>query len=246
MRIETQSMFELAGTSNPSERAHVYFADYCNAYAEEFSKIIMGANSVIEMKGNSTLNFFVNTQIDMYAGSKIILTENSHLYDCGISHPIEWNIVGGENGRYVFEPNCQPTEQGPFVNTISNGGHMEFSDNSSILMGNSCRMVFDGTDSYLKLNPGTSVILGENSSLEFINGAYLDASGCMFSGVGSNVWEGLKFDNAGASTVINNCTFTGARNPVYITNDASHSFEKKVIENNTFYLPVAPDTANKL
>jgi hypothetical protein len=102
-----------------------------------------------------------------------------------------------------------------------NGGKLVLTDNTTL--------TFDGDASPLILLPGSQVICGNNSKIEFKNGAHLRADSCTFTSTGS--WQGITFENSTYDT-ITYCTFSGASTYLdWQQDNSSHNYIKKVVGN---------------
>ena len=118
--------------------------------------------------------------------------------------------------------------------TINNGGHIEIDNLARLKVGDNTTVTFDGTGTYLKLNSGAIVQLGQNAKIEFKNGAYIDADGVTFSGINGATWNSIFMENAGEST-IKNCTFSNANVPIQIINtNGTGANSSKIISANHF------------
>ncbi len=146
---------------------------------------------------------------------------------CIIVHPHGHFNVGNQ---FCTHSAIHNFSKGAFL--VLNGG--------DLTIGNSSKIVFDGQNSFLKINPQSRVFLGENASIEFKNGAYLSANGCTFNSIDSlKKWKGIVLENSGIDS-ITNCTFSNAKTAITVKN-TSGSFEKRVIKNNTFNIPTGGD-----
>jgi len=230
--VEGNGKFELLGTTNGGNRAHVTFNSYCYSTFDGGSILNLGENSKITMQGlegNTLMTWARWTVINASTGAQIELKPNSYLNNCGAT------INGGLNitlsgGHIVYNPDACNWDNGglPIIETINNGSY-SLSNGSTLTLGANCRFVFDGPQAFLKAEPGTSIILGPDAALEFINGAYLDADGCTFTSVNSGeIWEGILLDGAGSVTNIRNCIFNDAATSITVTNTVCN------IANNTF------------
>jgi hypothetical protein len=113
--------------------------------------------------------------------------------------------------------------------------------NVNLTIGDSSKLVFDGTGSFLKVNPNSNIRFGENAGIVFINGASLIADGANFTSLDSNsVWYGIMLNNSGVDTIIN-CNFSKAKTALEIISNTTTSFVNRVIKNNTFNVPPGGD-----
>jgi hypothetical protein len=228
--VEGNGKFELLGTSTESNRAHVTFNSYCNSTFDAGSILNLGQNSKITLQGNSQMIWAHYTFVNGNAGTKIHLLDNSILNNCGATINHNGLNIHEQGGHVVFNPDACNWDNGglPIIETINNGSY-SLSNGSTLTLGANCRFVFDGPQAFLKAETGTSIILGPDAALEFINGAYLDADGCTFTSVNSGeIWEGILLDGAGSVTNIRNCTFSDAASSITVTNTICN------IANNTF------------
>ncbi|KXK06372.1 MAG: hypothetical protein UZ04_CHB001000375 [Chlorobi bacterium OLB4] len=145
---------------------------------------------------------------DFSSGSFVTVMANSKLIVDGL------NVTYPANARIEIEAN----------------GYLILKDNSTL--------IFDGEGAHLEIHPDANLILGENSKIEFRNGAYLDADGITFSGDSGAIWGGLVFHNAGGQTQIKNCTFNDAKISIDIKNTTGcYADLEKRITGNTFNQP---------
>ena len=89
--------------------------------------------------------------------------------------------------------------------------------------------------------PGSTVKLESNSTMKFVNGAYLNSKGVNFTGlISSTLSNGIFLENSGLDTIIN-CTFSNAKTALSFINDEQHKFTNRIIKNCTFNIPTGGD-----
>jgi len=230
--IGPKSILDLSSSTGSADRAHVIFESYCNSKVEQYGILLMRSNSMITLTGNSFMRLMPNAWLTQHSGSEIEIRDNAILMNCGAKFFVLAPIIHiFNNGRYIISNTCPSESIEPYTSEVDSGGSITLSDNSALTIEAYNKIIFDGSESYLKAEPGTSIEFGEGTSIEFKNGAYLDADGCTFTG---DSWNGLKFYDAGASS-IQNCTFTGAENYIELTNFAEESYSNNItISGNTF------------
>lgn len=194
------------------------------AISVDWTRFIVDSLATFISSGSST--------IDMKPFSELVIEEEAIWLDgCGeiVRNNPSCIIVRGQH--IISCDNLQRTiNNGGFE--ILEGGHLSISDNS--------RIIYDGQNSYLKLTQNSSIIFGENSSLEFKNGAYISANGCTFNSIDSlKKWKGIVLENSGVDSIVN-CTFSNAKTAITIKNTYG-SYVNRVIKNNTFNIPTGGD-----
>ncbi len=219
--ITTGSSFQLEASTDAGTRSHVYFQDYCDAEVDAEGWIDMGYNSIITLQNNSTMYWFPNSQISGEGNAKIEINTGAELHNCNahIYAPLNIHQNGGQ--YIIHNPQTCYTANAPqeITQTVEDGSSIEIFDGGILTVEENCTLVFDGEDSYLKAGPGTIVQLGEGVTIEFINGAYLDADGCTFTSINSGeIWQGIVLDEAGSQTNIRNCTFNDAAASIEVSN----------------------------
>ena len=225
----------MQGSSVPVERAYINFENYSYSEFEPHSYLTLMTNSLIDLRGNCVMYWYPNTHVIASSGSKIEIYNNAKLINCGNRYQGPLNISINPPGKYEFRNDCALPQSGePFTAILDNGGSINVFG-AELELGYKINLVFDGSDSYLKLEPGSILRLGQESSIEFKNGAYLVADGGSFVSLNqSNVWNRIKFTNAGPST-ITNCTFTGAETYLDFTNTTSGNAANNItVSGNTF------------
>lgn len=231
LEVQPFGTLELQGSSIEGEKSHMYFESYSNSVIWQNGKLIMGQNSIIDLQGNSFMKFKGNSKIYQYSGSRIDIRNTSTLLNCGAQFPVSNGCVYAlyNSGRYLISNICPEDFNDNNETIVENGTSFELYDSSKIEIEDNCKMIFSGENTYLKATSGTSIILGAGASIEFRNGAYLDANGCTFTSLnGSEIWEGLILDGAGSLTNIQNCTFNNAATSISVTNTVCY------ISGNTF------------
>ncbi|GEM_PF-1498530 len=229
LEVYPNGTLELKG--NSTEKSHIYFESYSYSIIWQNANLIMGQNSAIDLQGNSFMKFKGNSKIYQYTGSRIDIRNTSTLLNCGAQFPVSNGCVYAlyNSGRYLISNRCPEDYIDNNEFFVENGTSFELYDSSRIEIEANNKMIFSGENTYLKAAPGTSIILGEGASIEFRNGAYLDADGCTFTSVNSGeIWEGILLDGAGSVTNIRNCTFNDAATSITVTNTICN------IANNTF------------
>lgn len=221
LEVYPYGTLELQGSSNLNEKSHIYFESYSNAVIWQNANLIMGENSAIDISGNSLMKFKGASKIYQYSGTNINIYGPSVVLDCGAQYPVSngclYTLQSG--GRFITSNRCPEDFNDYNEFLVENGTSFELYDNSVIEIADNCKMIFSGENTYLKAEPGTSVILGEGASIEFRNGAYLDADGCTFTSINSGeIWNGIVLDGAGSQTNIQNCTFNDAAASIEVTN----------------------------
>lgn len=183
LEVNPYGTLELQGSTNSGEKAHIYFESYSYTIIRQNGNLIMGQNSAIDLQGNSYMKFQGNAKIYQYPGSIINIRNTSTLMNCGAQFPASDTCVYAlyNNGRYLISNICPEDYNDNNETIIENGTSFELYDSSRIEIEDNCKMIFSGENTYLKAVPGTSIILGAGASIEFRNGAYLDADGCTFT-----------------------------------------------------------------
>lgn len=220
LEVYPNSTLELEGSSNVSERSHMYFESYSNSVIRQIGKLIMGQNSAIDLQGNSFMKFQGNSKIYQNPGSIINIRNTSTLLNCGAQFPVSNGALYAlyNNGRYLVSNICPEDFNNSYETLIENGTSFELYDSSNIEIAANCKMIFSGENTYLKAAPGTRITLGTGASIEFRNGAYLDANGCTFTSINSGeIWDGIVLDGAGSQSNIQNCTFNDAATSISVT-----------------------------
>jgi hypothetical protein len=165
-----------------------------------------------------------NSNIIFQDHGEIIINSGGTLYNCGaniINNSSACILIHNGGNYFIGSQYCIPTvthtfNDGAFL--VVNGGDLYIGDNSKIIL--------DGPASFLKLNPESKITLGENASIEFKNGAYINANGCDFRSLDSlKKWNGITLENSGIDSIIN-CTFSNAQTAVTIKNNPSSSYTK--------------------
>ena len=199
----------------------------------KYGNVIIEAGGVINLEENSNLVFRDHGEIIVDSGGTLnncgaIISDTTFV--CIIVHP-----QGHYNVGYQFctHSAIHNFTKGAFL--VLNGG--------DLTIGNSSKIVFDGSNSFLKINPQSRVFFGENASIEFKNGAYISANGCTFSSIDSTKnWKGIILENSDIDS-ITNCAFSNAKSAISIKNSptGSYTFTNRVIKNNTFNIPSGGD-----
>jgi hypothetical protein len=204
-----------------------------------YSPGILIVGDTLVLKDGSELELGQNSEVSSYISGTIIDEGSDRTWASGANHKVY------ENTSLQFLGT---------THTVNNGAFVEVKGNGTLKLGNNTILTFDGTNSHLKLNSNSDVILGTNSKIIFKNGAYIDADNAEFSS--SGVWEGIYFEDAGTSTqtsTIKNCTFDDAKVPIKIYNTSTSTANNNIIvQNNTITVPyegsygIYADNANKL
>ena len=192
-----------------------------------------------------TNNYYYGDTICFSPGSKLVLESYAQLNACFGGKIIDSssNITWNQNAFMRIYPKSE-IEFSLNENIIYNGGHIEVDGNGTYKVCDNSTVTFDRAGTYLKLNQNSKIILGENAKIEFKNGAYLLANGATFTSIsGSTNYQGLIFEDAGALTKIENCTFNNAITPIKIINTSAGAGLAKEIKNNIFNIPVASTSA---
>jgi hypothetical protein len=236
----------LEGSSNVNEKSHVYFESYCNSEIDQYGVLQFGANSQMTFSGNSFMKLNPHAGIYGATGATMFIKDNAIVHDCG-ADKIPSNglsIIETGNGEYRYTPgycgyDYTSENEALYSKVIDDGGSYVLNDQSVLMLGPNCKITFDGPESFLIANPGTTIRFGANAKIEFINGAYIQADGVNFIAEnGTDIWSGIKLENAGSQTIIQNCTFSNTAAPITIVNTSGNENLNKVIKNNTFNLPV--------
>jgi hypothetical protein len=216
----------------------VGFNDYGNTYTttswfNDFSGIQKGLTLIAD--SSTTLEYKKNKKMwvsgvgdeNIYdvlilkENSKIIYYENSGLYTFNRGKIIDegCKITWAPNTIYRAYNKTEFSYTGT-SHLINNGGKVEIDSLAELHLGNNTVVTFDGSNTLLKLKPGSKVFFGQNAKIEFKNGAYLIANGSSISSINSSLLgEGIILENAGASTVITGCTFNNLTSAVTLYND---------------------------
>ena len=228
--IEPYANLNVKGSMNPASGSSVVFQNNCHSEVSTNGVINLWPHATISLYGNSHMLWDYHSEILCSQYSEIYIHDNAVVNNCNaITRGLQYTL--SENGKYNIGINCPYSDN--YSNNIGcpdSGGHIILNDQAQVNLGQNCKIVFDGPDSYLEANPGTTISFDQNSGIEFTNGAYLSANGCTFTGTS---WNGLKFTNGGACS-ISNCTFTGAATCVDISNDKYHDTSQINISGNTF------------
>jgi len=203
----------------------------------------------VEALAYSTTRLKANTRVFIDEGDLIIFRANSCLI-------YEANTEIFPSERLIYETNCITWENlacnrtypggsiefaNKLVHTVNNGGFIVIDSNSTLKIADSTELVFYGSNSFLKLMPGSTVKLGSNSTMKFVNGAYLNSKGVNFTGlISSTLSNGIFLENSGLDTIIN-CTFSNAKTALSFINDEQHKFTNRIIKNCTFNIPTGGD-----
>ncbi|MCC6865007.1 MAG: hypothetical protein IT280_02480 [Ignavibacteria bacterium] len=224
--INTNGTFLMESSpNNPSQRTRVILNRYCNVEVSQNGWLTMGSNSVITMNSGSSMYWFPNSHIygtgNLSSVSKIEIKTGAIIRNCGavIHEPLNRSIEGGE--YKLLDPLTCWSQNGPLSieHIIDSGGSINITQEGILSIEKNCKLIFDGTESHLSAEPGTSIILGAGASIEFRNGAYLDADGCTFTSINSGeIWQGIVLDEAGSQSNIRNCTFNDAAASIEVSN----------------------------
>jgi hypothetical protein len=203
----------------------------------------------VEALAYSTTRLKANTRVFIDEGDLIIFRANSCLI-------YEANTEIFPSDRLIYETNCITWENlacnrtypggsiefaNKLAHTVNNGGFIVIDSNSTLKIADSTELVFYGSNSFLKLMPGSTVKLGNNSTMKFVNGAYLNSKGVNFTGlISSTLSNGIFLENSGLDTIIN-CTFSNAKTALSFINDEQHKFTNRIIKNCTFNIPTGGD-----
>ncbi len=231
----------LSSGSNYNENSRIRVRNNCKIIAENRSKIVLGdysqiilerlenqttqINSKLLLENNSNLVFGINSEINVNAYGELINEGGLIAY----SQNSNAKIIIQSNGLYEIKPNVTN------IHTVTNGGRILL-QGGHLKIGDNSNLIFDGSTSFMQVDAGSSIILGENAKIEFKNGAYLIANGSVISSLNpSTPGKGFVFENAGEQTSITWCTFTNLKKPVYIENTTpEYAGKTKVISNNIF------------
>ncbi len=158
------------------------------------------------------------------------------------SYPIDATLYGAIAHLKTsnIEMNLQVDSNGT---KITSGDSLNFKDaaltissGKTFTLENNSHLTFDGVNSFLDAKPGSTIILGDNATIEFKNNANIKANGVTFNSTNSNtVWKGIKLVNAGIQTKIENCTFNNVKTAVSINNTiAANAANNIIIRKNIF------------
>jgi hypothetical protein len=180
--------------------------DYSQIFLERLAAQTTDITAKLILENNSNVNFGLNSEINVNAYGEFINEGANITYTEGSNAQI---IVRG-NGLYELKPNV--------LHTVNNEGKVFIKDGSQLKLDDNSRLVFDGDNCCLQIDASSTITLGQNATIEFINGAYLIANGSTIAGVdASNLGKGLVFENSGQNT-ISGCTFSFLSNPISIYN----------------------------
>ena len=231
----------LTSGTNYNENSRIRVRNNCKIIAENRSKIVLGdysqiilerlenqttqINSKLLLENNSNLVFGINSEINVNAYGELINEGGLIAY----SQNSNAKIIIQSNGLYEIKPNVTN------IHTVNNGGRILL-QGGHLKIGDNSNLIFDGSTSFMQIDAGSSIVLGENAKIEFKNGAYLIANGSAISSAqGSHGW-GIVLENAGEQTSITNCTFTNLKNSIFVKNtDSNYYGAFKNISNDTFY-----------
>ncbi|MBZ0201554.1 MAG: T9SS type A sorting domain-containing protein [Ignavibacteria bacterium] len=235
LSIKPDAFLDLQASSNANERAHILFESYCNSEVWESGLVLMRTNSKMTLQGNSFFRFNSDSKLTQHPGSIIEVHDDATLLNCGADFYVNAPTVHlFDNGRYIVSNACPEDFISSYESIADSGGAIILSDSTSIEIADDCKITFDGSDSYMKVEPGTTVRFGQGASIEFKNGAYLDANGCTFTSLNiGDIWSGIKLDGAGSQSVIQNCTISNAANSIEVFNTVCS------IVNNTISVPAS-------
>jgi len=213
--------------------AAVIFEEFCNSYFYTGSELTIWPQSKVELLQNSHMYWYQHSNVNFVWGGIVYVRSNAYLTNCGADIPPgQFNVVVDPNGHYEFLTNCPPPEQ-PYTSTLENG-LLTLNENAFLDIGGNAELIFDGADAKLEIHPGAVVKIGNGSTIEFKNGAHLEADEVTFSSLNQNdVWNGIKFEDAGIST-IQNCTFSGAETFLDFDNTVNGAEKKITISGNNF------------
>ncbi len=232
----------LTSGNNYNENSRIWVRNNCKIIAQNRSKIVLGdysqilldrlenqttqIHSKLLLENNSNLIFGTNSEINVNAygefvneGGNISYAQNSNA-----------KIVIQSNGLYEIGANLTNTH------TVTNGGRILL-QGGQLKIGDNSSLVFDGSSSFLQINAGSTISLGQNARIEFKNGAYCISNEASISSLNSSTpGKGFIFENAGSQTSITNCVFNYLTNPIYICNSTNYyAGIFRNISGNTFY-----------
>ncbi len=219
--IDNYSTLELEGTDNTNEISHMIFENYGFGMVRQFGLLMMRKNSKFTLQQNSQLILKPNSGVAQYEGTWIEVFNGSTLTNCGARFTVYGPRIHVDNNgsRYIISNTCPEDGIPAYDSQVDSGGAIWLSNNGLLSIDPGCKLIFDGTDSYLRAESGTSIILGKGASIEFRNGAYLEANGCTFTSINSGeIWNGIVLDGAGSQTNLQNCTFNDAATSISVTN----------------------------
>ncbi|KXK03755.1 MAG: hypothetical protein UZ04_CHB001001397 [Chlorobi bacterium OLB4] len=208
--------------------------------AQENDTLIIDTNKHFWINGTTTVSF-------EKVGDQLIFEDGSHL---NLMKDASIRVI--ESGSIVDKGATKDFSSGSFVTVMANSklivdglnvtypanARIEIEANGYLILKDNSTLIFDGEGAHLEIHPDANLILGENSKIEFRNGAYLDADGITFSGNNGAIWGGLVFHNAGGQTQIKNCTFNDAKISIDIKNTTGcYAGLEKRITGNTFNQP---------
>lgn len=200
--------------------------------AEAGDTLILKRNKNLWISGNRIEN--KGDTLLFKSGSTLIKDVSAEIFQCF-------------GGRLIFESgantvwrihSCQAAMSGGAIeyssgnHTVKDSGFVAVGNGGTLRLGSNVTLTFDGGASPLILMPGSQVILGNNSKIEFKNGAHLRANGCSFS-CPSGSWQGITLENSTYDT-ITNCTFSGSSAYLSWEQDSSSASYIKKITGNTF------------
>ena len=240
--VNPECMLWLEPTNNSSTHTIVSAESFCDIEVKTGGKLKLENYGEIWLKRTPNTSFQGGT-MKLYPNSileggtagmsEVLIWPGSALYDCGAI----------KSGLYCFYPIREGNEVGqlyvggqycnePVTQTYTNGAVLKVGGGDVIVSAGS-KIVFDGANTKMIVEPSSTIKLGQGASIEFKNGAYLDANGATFTSLNTgDVWNGIRLENAGSQTVIQNCTFNNAVTSVYAENTQC------IIRNNNINVPL--------
>jgi len=204
--------------------------------AESGDSLILRRNKRLWIYGTGIGPFEGGDTLFLRNGSYLQLDTNAEIFthNGGV-------LIDSGSSRSWKNLSCHRAFEGTSINffgsthTVSNGGFIVIDGDADLKLGNNTTLSFDGPGSFLKLQPNSDVILGQNAKLVFKNGARIIADSADFiSYNGTASWKGIVLENSGEDS-ITYCNFSDADTAIYIKNaDICDAKIKKVIVGNTF------------
>ncbi len=238
-----KTTLKLNDNSNRQENSQIILKTSCILTIKELAQLYCGNYSTITLTYNENfstpefpggrMNWLLNSYVDMKDYSQIIIQKNGKLRNEGaiFSNSSNAEIIIGLGGRYEIKDNLPEN----LTQTISNGGKMTL-NGGTLEIGANSKLIFDGSNTSLTLNTGSSIVLGENAKIIIKNGANFIGNGSTISSTsGLTPGIGISIEDGSAQTNISGCTFTNLKNSIYINNNnVSTANVFRNITNNSF------------
>ena len=164
------------GVIDVKENATLKLGQYSEIFLSKTNPSYIAGKMILRQ--NSTLDAAENSEIQIFSGSRLINCGANFVHISGI------NCILVHNGGTLCEFNCSECGTASGEHVFTNGAFLVVAG-GTVEVGAGSKLVFDGPDSKLTALSGSIIKLGQNASLEFRNGAYIDANGCTFTSLNS-------------------------------------------------------------